>query len=182
MQDPLLYNDIKNVPINVIQECVSKATRIPLEVMLAKTRKREIVGARQISMSLSKRFTKFSLAYIGKEHGGKDHATVLHAVKTIQNLLDTKNMDVTKEYADSVKNISDWNGKRTDIIRVPTLPQLYKKKRILLVELNEVYDNIAKLEKITISTDLVKKWIKNHVPLEIRAFYIKIYKNQTKQL
>jgi hypothetical protein len=54
-----------------------------------KTRKREYVYARQICMFLIKKHTKRSLASIGELFGDKDHATVLHAVKTIFNLAQT---------------------------------------------------------------------------------------------
>lgn len=54
-----------------------------------KTRKREYVQTRQIAMFLSKNLTKESLANIGRNIGDKDHATVLHACKTVKNLIDT---------------------------------------------------------------------------------------------
>ena len=54
-----------------------------------KNRKREYVQTRQIAMFLSKSLTKESLANIGRNIGDKDHATVLHACKTIKNLIDT---------------------------------------------------------------------------------------------
>jgi chromosomal replication initiator protein len=67
-----------------------------------KTRKREIVQARQIAMYFSKTFTKSSLAAIGSQIGGKDHATVLHACRTVANLKDTdKNFRV---YLDEIEN------------------------------------------------------------------------------
>jgi len=50
-------------------------------------RRREIVEARQFSMYYIKRYTKLSLVRIGRMFG-KDHATVLHACRTIQNLID----------------------------------------------------------------------------------------------
>lgn len=54
-----------------------------------KTRKREIVFARQVAMYLIKRHTKkLSLKQIGKHFGDKDHATVLHGIKTIKNLME----------------------------------------------------------------------------------------------
>ncbi|RLD30268.1 MAG: chromosomal replication initiator protein DnaA, partial [Bacteroidetes bacterium] len=62
---------------------------ISLELIQSKTRKREIVQARQIAMYFSKSLTKSSLATIGAKIGGKDHATVLHACKTVNNLIDT---------------------------------------------------------------------------------------------
>ncbi|WP_340112634.1 helix-turn-helix domain-containing protein [Maribellus mangrovi] len=54
-----------------------------------KTRNRDIVEARQVAMYLSKRNTKESLAKIGRTIGNKDHATVLHACRTVNNLLET---------------------------------------------------------------------------------------------
>jgi hypothetical protein len=53
------------------------------------TRKREFVYARQICMALIKKHTKLSLGRIGELIGGKDHATVLHANRTILNLMQT---------------------------------------------------------------------------------------------
>ena len=50
---------------------------------LERTRKREVVVARQMSMYLAKKYTTLSLAGIGDVLGKKDHATVLHACKTI---------------------------------------------------------------------------------------------------
>jgi chromosomal replication initiator protein len=55
----------------------------------SKTRKREIVQARQIAMYFAKKMTKSSLANIGLHCGGKDHATVLHACRTVNNLSET---------------------------------------------------------------------------------------------
>jgi hypothetical protein len=53
------------------------------------TRKREIVQARQVSMYFAKMKTLHTLSIIGSYNGGKDHATVLHACKTITNLIET---------------------------------------------------------------------------------------------
>ena len=51
------------------------------------SRKREIVICRQFIMVIAKKTTKMSLAAIGEKYGGKDHATVLHALKTIPNVI-----------------------------------------------------------------------------------------------
>jgi chromosomal replication initiator protein len=48
-----------------------------------------VVQARQIAMYFSKNLTKASLANIGAHLGGKDHATVLHACRTVNNLIET---------------------------------------------------------------------------------------------
>jgi len=89
MIDKLVKNTTRELSIDYIQKVVSDYFNIPVDLMHSKTRKREIVQARQISMYFSKNLTKSSLALIGSQIGGKDHATVLHACKTVNNLLDT---------------------------------------------------------------------------------------------
>lgn len=81
----------KNKPSNSLRELekVARYIGIPSEVLQVKTRKRDIVEARQVAMYLSKRNTKESLAKIGSAIGGKDHATVIHACRTVENLLET---------------------------------------------------------------------------------------------
>lgn len=79
----------RTISIEKIQDIVTDHFKIPMEVLHSKSRKREIVQARQIAMYLSKTFTKSSLQTIGREIGKRDHATVLHAVKTVNNLMDT---------------------------------------------------------------------------------------------
>jgi chromosomal replication initiator protein len=79
----------REVSIDYIQKVVCDYFDIPIETMKSKTRKREIVQCRQLAMYFSKQMTKNSLAMIGKHCGNKDHATVLHACKTVNNLADT---------------------------------------------------------------------------------------------
>jgi hypothetical protein len=67
---------------------VAKIWGIPEEALKTKTRKRTIVEPRQVVMWFRKKNTKESLAEIGERYG-KDHATVLHAVKTVNNLKET---------------------------------------------------------------------------------------------
>lgn len=89
MIDKLVKHTTKEITIEYIQKIVCEYYRIPVDIMQSKTRKREIVQARQVSMFFSKSLTKSSLASIGAQIGGKDHATVLHACKTVNNLIDT---------------------------------------------------------------------------------------------
>jgi chromosomal replication initiator protein len=89
MIDKVIRNTKKDITIDYIQKVVCNYFSIPVDLIHSKTRKREIVQARQISMFFSKNFTKSSLTTIGSKIGGKDHATVLHAYKTVNNLLDT---------------------------------------------------------------------------------------------
>lgn len=87
--DKLIKNTKRELSIDYIQKVVCSYFNVPVEMLQSNTRKREIVQARQIAMFFSKNLTKSSLATIGSQIGDKDHATVLHACKTVNNLLDT---------------------------------------------------------------------------------------------
>ncbi|MBC8047321.1 MAG: chromosomal replication initiator protein DnaA [Fimbriimonadaceae bacterium] len=89
----IVKNFVKNmsreVSIDFIQKAVCDYFEVPVDKLREKTRKRAIVQARQLSMYLSKNFTKNSLKSIGKHFGGRDHSTVIHSCQAIQNLMDT---------------------------------------------------------------------------------------------
>jgi chromosomal replication initiator protein len=87
--DKYVKSTNREISIEYIQKVVCEYFSLPLDVINSKTRKREIVQARQLAMFFSKKHTKSSLATIGQHCGNKDHATVLHAVKTVNNLVDT---------------------------------------------------------------------------------------------
>ncbi|MGM0407696.1 MAG: chromosomal replication initiator protein DnaA [Bacteroidota bacterium] len=89
MIDRLVKNSKKEISVDYIQKVVCDYFSLSTDLLQSKTRKREIVQARQIAMYFSKTMTKSSLASIGALIGGKDHATVLHACKTVNNLMDT---------------------------------------------------------------------------------------------
>ena len=85
----LVKNSRRELSIEYISKVVCDYFNMPVDTLQTKTRKREIVQARQITMYFSKNLTKYSLASIGAQIGNKDHATVLHACKTVNNLKDT---------------------------------------------------------------------------------------------
>jgi len=89
MIDKFVKNTKREISIDYIQKIVCDYFNMPIESIRSKTRKREIVQARQIAMYFAKGMTKSSLATIGSVIGGKDHATVLHACKTVNNLIET---------------------------------------------------------------------------------------------
>jgi chromosomal replication initiator protein len=102
MIDKFVKNTAREVSIDYIQKVVCDYFDMPLELLKSKTRKREVVQARQIAMYFSKCFTKSSLATIGLHCGGKDHATVLHACRTVNNLMDTDKR--FKNYIEELNN------------------------------------------------------------------------------
>jgi chromosomal replication initiator protein len=89
MIDKFVKNTTREISIDYIQKVVSDFFSLPIEAIHSKTRKREIVQARQLAMYFSKKLTKASLATIGLHCGNKDHATVLHACRTVNNLIET---------------------------------------------------------------------------------------------
>ena len=87
--EKFVKNTKREVSIDYIQKVVSDYFQMDIDTLQSKTRKRHIVQARQLAMFFAKKFTKASLASIGSQIGKRDHATVLHACKTVDNLSTT---------------------------------------------------------------------------------------------
>ncbi|MDA0317544.1 MAG: chromosomal replication initiator protein DnaA [Bacteroidetes bacterium] len=87
--EKFVKNTKREVSIDYIQKIVSDYFQMDVDTLQSKTRKRHIVQARQLAMFFAKKFTKASLASIGSQIGQRDHATVLHACKTVDNLSST---------------------------------------------------------------------------------------------
>nr|WP_317631333.1 chromosomal replication initiator protein DnaA [uncultured Flavobacterium sp.] len=98
--EKFVKNIKKEISIDSIQHAVSDYFKIDIDVLRSKSRKREIAQARQLAMFFAKRYTKNSLASIGAQIGNRDHATVLHACKTIDNLIETDKQ--FKKYVDDI--------------------------------------------------------------------------------
>jgi len=79
----------KEHTVEAIQKTVCAHFDIAIEDVQSKSRKREVVQARQISMYFAKTLTKESLMAIGAKIGNKDHATVLYACRMVRNYIDT---------------------------------------------------------------------------------------------
>jgi len=87
-----IVHDIDSeVGIDYIQKTVSEFFKVSIDQLKDKTRKKEIVMARQLAMYFSKEYTNLSLKSIGYHFGGRDHSTVIHAVQTVNDLYDTDN-------------------------------------------------------------------------------------------
>ena len=87
--EKFVKNTKREVSIDYIQKVVSDYFQMDVSTLQSKTRKRHIVQARQLAMFFAKKYTKASLASIGSQIGKRDHATVLHACKTVDNLSST---------------------------------------------------------------------------------------------
>ena len=103
MSDILSANE-KDISIDYIQNIVSSYYNLNLSAMVSSRRSISIARPRQIAMYLSKTLTTFSYPEIGKNFGGKDHTTVMHAVKKVESLLEN-NQKLQKQIFDLKKSI-----------------------------------------------------------------------------
>lgn len=83
----IVSDEKSDITIEKVQKTVCEYFNISRDTLLSKSRKRQIVQARQIAMYMSRTLINCSLATIGSETGGKDHATVLHACTTVSDLM-----------------------------------------------------------------------------------------------
>ncbi len=79
----------KEITLEFIKNLVADHFSVPVEKLGGKTRKRQFVIARQLSMYLAKHLTDKSLKAIGEMFGGRDHSTVIYSIKTVQDLMET---------------------------------------------------------------------------------------------
>jgi chromosomal replication initiator protein len=100
--EKFVKNVKREISIDYIQKIVSDYFQLDLETLQSKTRKRHVVQARQLAMFFAKKFTKASLANIGSQIGDRDHATVLHACKTVDNLVATDKQ--FKKFVDDINS------------------------------------------------------------------------------
>jgi chromosomal replication initiator protein len=87
-----------HINIETITKIVCEHLGVAENKIRDKTRKKEIALARQIAMYLAKELTPFSLKTIGLHFGGRDHSTVIHACRSVEDLKITDN---------SISNILD---------------------------------------------------------------------------
>ncbi len=85
LRDILAVQD-RQVTLENIQKTVADYYRVRVNEMLSKKRSRSIARPRQVAMALAKELTNHSLPEIGDAFGGRDHTTVLHACRKVQEL------------------------------------------------------------------------------------------------
>jgi chromosomal replication initiator protein len=84
-----VQNINKEITVDFIKKIVAEHFNVPMDKLQGETRKRQIVIARQLSMYLAKNMTNTSLKAIGEQFGGRDHSTVIHSCRAVQDLMDT---------------------------------------------------------------------------------------------
>ncbi len=88
LKDHLAFQE-RLVTIENIQKVVAQYYKIRVADLLSKRRNRQVARPRQMAMTLAKSLTSLSLPEIGDAFGGRDHTTVIHACRKIQELKDT---------------------------------------------------------------------------------------------
>jgi len=99
--------DRSGLTIDRIMEYSAKMHGLPPDHLRAKTRKKDIVRARQVAMYLAKEMTTHSLITIGLHFGGRDHTTVIHAIKCITEEIQ-KNSSF-RQHIESMKKHLEYN-------------------------------------------------------------------------
>ncbi len=98
-----IYNSNRVISIDKIQTVTSNFFSISLADMLSPRRSRPLARPRQIAMYLAKRLTPRSLPEIGRKFANRDHTTVIHAVKTIEKLM--QNNDEIRKNIEELKSL-----------------------------------------------------------------------------
>ena len=89
VRDLIRPQEPKRVKIEDIQRVVARQYNVSRADLLSSRRTANVVRPRQVAMYLAKTLTLRSLPEIGRRFGGRDHTTVLHAVRKIENLVST---------------------------------------------------------------------------------------------
>lgn len=87
----LIRPKVTNIDVNDIQKECAKHYGVTVSDINSKTRRQQIVLARQIAICITHEFTSLSLAKIGKHFGNRDHSTILHSIKKIKENEEIKN-------------------------------------------------------------------------------------------
>jgi chromosomal replication initiator protein len=87
LADLIRTRDVKRVRIEDILKIVSRHYKVPRNELLSARRSRDVVRPRQIAMFLAKALTARSLPEIGRRFGGRDHTTVLHSVRKVEQMI-----------------------------------------------------------------------------------------------
>lgn len=104
LKDLFIIQD-RLISIDNIQKTVAEYYQIKVSDLLSKRRSRSVARPRQVAMSIAKELTNHSLPEIGDAFGGRDHTTVLHACRKIQELKET-NQDIEEDIKNLLRTLS----------------------------------------------------------------------------
>lgn len=112
---PAMPNRLRNATSKRILSIITQETETSVADIISKTRKREATQARQMYHYFMRKYTKLSLSRIGSMTGKRDHATVLHSIKTIINLVETDKNIAFMFYSIQSRIESEININQTEL-------------------------------------------------------------------
>ena len=121
LKDVFPQGEAPEVSIERIQPTVSERFGLSMEELCGDRRSQNIVYPRQVAMYLSRELTDSSLPKIGREFGGRDHTTVIHATSKIQRLIreDRSVYNLVQELTARIKQIGEsvetWTPRRRPV-------------------------------------------------------------------
>jgi hypothetical protein len=145
--------------LHKILQFVANKYQISEDVILNPTKKKESREPRQICMYLAKKHTRFTLSDIGYQYGKKDHSTVSHAIKTIENEMFTNKfvLEVVSEFDAYVQNT--FKPENPD----PTIQDVINRLRECSAAFSsrknfckQKWDNEILIEKLNLMTYIMK--------------------------
>lgn len=150
----------------IVKDAILSNCPYPERIILSKTRKRDITQWRQIWQTALKKFSKLSYAEVGAEIGSKDHATIMHAEKTINDLCDTdKKIKAIVEdvYKNIEQSISAYDTVKQDFDNMFYTSE-HSVDRTVERESGEIFEYI-KFASHQVATNLGREIIENN-PVE----------------
>jgi len=162
-QSMVMYSNIPlgqetvQITVDEITAIVCKYFDVTIEKVKAKTRKREIVLARQFAMYFTKLNTGMSLSDIGKYFGGRDHTTVIHSRETIKDLIAGNNEFVIKSYQDLSRHLE------TCITVASPCYQMPEPSKVITVSVPETVDPLLARKQRAVNFDQLMNFVKGKV-------------------
>lgn len=98
----IVHNNVPEIDIDLIIKTVSRHYSVDLKDLKSKSRKKEVVVPRQIAMYFAKEYTQHSLKAIGYHFGGRDHATVIHAHRSVK-----EQIKASPDFSSEVKSLEN---------------------------------------------------------------------------
>ena len=129
---------------NLIQKC-AEVGNITVEQMVMQTRVMEVVKYRQLAMAFLNAYTDLSLAAIGGMLGGKDHATVLHAVRNVKNFV-----EIDRKYRETYQVIDDYARNLLSGVAPAVDDPMKKLQRKISILEQTVYEQASLIQELAL--------------------------------
>lgn len=120
-------SDYNEKIIEYVVQLISEKENVHRELLISPLRKREVVTARMLCQYFIKKYTTLTLDEIGLYFGGRDHATIIHAIRTIEDGLSIKRTDLNnfELYDTRIRNYRDTVIAKTRLISTGTHEEIF---------------------------------------------------------